>query len=202
METLTGRAGYFDKLFAGDDDPWQYRDRWYERRKRAVTLAALPRERYRRGFEPGCANGELSAALAQRCDRLTCSDISARAVALARQRLLPYPWVDVEQRGVPGHWPAGDFDLLVISEMAYYLDSAALRTLIAQACACLAPDGSLVVCHWRHPIEPWALSAQGVHDAFAAAPGLYRVSAHAEEDFLLDVFSPDRRSVARREGFA
>lgn len=52
---------YFDGLVAGNDDPWAFRQRWYEQRKRAITLAALPRPHYRAIFEPGCANGELSA---------------------------------------------------------------------------------------------------------------------------------------------
>ena len=47
---------YFDELFQGNDDPWAFKQRWYERRKRALTLAALPRERYASVFEPGCAN--------------------------------------------------------------------------------------------------------------------------------------------------
>ncbi|NYS43147.1 SAM-dependent methyltransferase, partial [Pseudomonas syringae pv. actinidiae] len=63
---------YFDELFRNNDDPWAFKKRWYERRKRALTLAALPRERYRAIFEPGCANGELSADLAERCDTLVC----------------------------------------------------------------------------------------------------------------------------------
>ena len=33
--------GYFDRLFETSDDPWAFRQRWYERRKRALTLAAL-----------------------------------------------------------------------------------------------------------------------------------------------------------------
>ena len=34
---------YFDQLFAGNDDPWAFRQRWYEQRKRALTLAVLTR---------------------------------------------------------------------------------------------------------------------------------------------------------------
>ena len=37
---------YFDRLFADNDDPWAFRQRWYERRKRALTLALLTRPRY------------------------------------------------------------------------------------------------------------------------------------------------------------
>ena len=61
---------YFDGLYKSSDDPWNLREGWYERRKRSLTLALLPRPRYRNAFEPGCANGELTAELATRCDAL------------------------------------------------------------------------------------------------------------------------------------
>ena len=73
-------AAYFDGLFAASPDPWGFESRWYEHRKRALTLACLPSLRYRYGYEPGCANGELSAALADRCDRLLVSDGAEKAV--------------------------------------------------------------------------------------------------------------------------
>ena len=91
-------AAYFDDLYRQDDDPWDYRASWYERRKRLLTIAALPRERYRLCFEPACSNGELSALLAQRCDSLYACDISDHAVRLARERLAGLPNVTVEPR--------------------------------------------------------------------------------------------------------
>ena len=47
---------YFAQMYAGSPDPWGFRSRWYEQRKRAVTLAALQQPRYRRGF---CAYTKL-----------------------------------------------------------------------------------------------------------------------------------------------
>ena len=66
---------YFDELCRRSDDPWRLREGWYERRKRSLTLALLPRPRYRNAFEPGCANGELTAELATRCDALLAADL-------------------------------------------------------------------------------------------------------------------------------
>jgi hypothetical protein len=37
-----GHRPYFDALYAASDDPYASRQRWYEARKRAVLLAALP----------------------------------------------------------------------------------------------------------------------------------------------------------------
>ena len=73
----------FTELYADGADPWRA-DSWYERRKRAVVLASLPRERYRRAFEPGCGTGELTLELAARCGAVLASDPVAEAVRRAR----------------------------------------------------------------------------------------------------------------------
>ena len=190
----------FDALFASDTDPWKFRERWYEARKRALTLACLPRARYAHGYEPACANGELSAALAERCDRLLISDGSAAAVALARRRVADCPGVTVAEAWLPDDWPAQRFDLIVLSEVGYYLAPAALEVLAQKAFGSLAPEGDLVLCHWRHPIPDCEQDGDAVHRCFErAGPDLRRWSL-VDPDFRLDVWSGDARSVAQREG--
>ncbi len=195
-------AAYFDDLYRRDDDPWDYRASWYERRKRLLTVAALPRESYRSGFEPACSNGELSVLLAQRCDRLLMCDISEHAVRLARERLAHVRNVAIEQRAMPQAWPEARFDLIVIGELGYYLTREANIELAQRACASLTDDGTLVACHWRHPFEGKLQSADDVHASFDAQPALHRIVQHAEHDLLLDVWSKDGRSVAQGEGIA
>ncbi|MEQ4339553.1 class I SAM-dependent methyltransferase [Pseudomonas syringae] len=190
---------YFNELFLNNEDPWAFKQRWYERRKRALTLAALPRERYRSIFEPGCANGELSADLAGRCDSLVCCDTSNLAVDLARKRLAGLPHAKVLQARLPQQWPQGEFDLIVFSEMGYYLDADDLQGLIDRALAALAPDGQLLACHWRPDIEGCPLNAQAVHDILAARLSMHRLFSHHEQDFLLDLWSRDGTSVAEQE---
>ncbi len=148
---MSSPAAYFEALYRNNDDPWGYRHRWYERRKQQLTLAVLPREHYRSAFEPACSNGELAALLAPRCTALLASDINTRAVRLAAQRMAGVPNVRVEQRALPHEWPRGSFDLIVIGEIAYYLDAAQSAEVAAHACASLTDDGTLLACHWRHP---------------------------------------------------
>lgn len=191
---------YFDGLFSGNDDPWAFRQRWYEQRKRAITLAALPRPHYRAIFEPGCANGELSAELASRCDRLLCCDTSAAAVALARTRLSLLDHAEVRQSRLPGEWPEEKFDLIVISEIGYYLDADDLKRLIVLAEQSLTADGQLLACHWRPPIDGCPLNARQVHDLLHEHLHLPRLVLHQEADFLLELWSREPRSVAALEG--
>ena len=197
---------YFDDLYRNDDDPWCYRTSWYERRKRELVLASLPRERYASGFEPASSNGELSVQLALRCDRLLVCDVNARAVRMARERLADTRNVTVETLSVPEDWPAHRFDLVVISELAYYLSPEMTATLARRAWASLAEDGSFVACHWRHPFDGKLQSADDVHACFDAVFRHHgdgaRIVQHAEADFYLDVWSKDGRSVGEREGLA
>ncbi len=141
---------YFAQLFAASDDPWQFRTRWYERRKRQLILSCLPRQHYGRVFEPACANGELSAALA--CSALLCQDGDPTAVSLARARLHDIPHAVVEQGRLPTDWPSELFDLIVLGEIGYYLSAGEWRQVIEQTLASLAPGGGVLACHWGcHP---------------------------------------------------
>lgn len=194
-------AAYFDDLYHRDDDPWQFSNRWYERRKRALTLAVLPRERFHRALEPGCSIGLLTYDLAQRCDEVLASDVSARAVALARERTADLPGVQVQQFSVPGQWPQGQFDLVVLSEVGYYCAGEDLSTLAEVATRCLTQDGVLVACHWRHLVPDYPVDGDAVHAVLRAQPGLTTLAHHQEEDFVLDVFvRPPAISVAAHEG--
>lgn len=193
---------HFDNLFFESDDPWQFRSRWYEQRKRDLTLACLPRRRYQSAYEPGCANGELSAALATRCDRLLVSDGSVRAVALARQRLAGIDHVEVRHAWLPSQWPTGLFDLVVMSELGYFLSSLAFDGLADRALASLGPGGTLLACHWRRTGADCELDGDEVHRRLEQRLGLARVGHWVDDDFRLDVWCRDARSVAQQEGFA
>jgi len=197
---MPSRADYFDALFEGGDDPWGFKTRWYEQRKRALTLAALTRPRYASAYEPGCANGELSAALADRCDQLLVSDGNTRALALARVRLAALPHVHVLQAWLPDEWPPGRFDLVVISEVGYYLDATALLNLVDRARQSLDEHGTVLACHWKAPIDGCSLTGSQVHEQLGQQldlPHLLRVN---DADFLLDVWCGDATSTAQAEG--
>lgn len=186
---------YFEQMFATSDDPWSFRTRWYEQRKRDITLAALPCQRYQRVFEPACANGELSALLALRSQSLLCQDINAKAVGLARDRLQGFDHVRTEQGRVPEDWPDGHFDLIVLSEVGYFLDEAEWGQVIAKVSSSLVEQGGLLACHWLHAIEGCPQNGHDVHQALADQLGWHRLVRHEEADFLLEYWSPTLASI-------
>lgn len=188
--------GYFDDLYAGNDDPWGLAQRFYEIRKRDLIMASLPRRSFRRAFEPGCALGLLSERLAERCDELMATDVADRAVELARQRLAGRRGVTVSRQRIPEQWPHGEFDLIVLSEVGYYCPD--LATLCVAVERSLSQDGVLLACHWRHPAPDHPHSAEQVHTALGS--GLRLLASHLEEDFRLDVWSRSGESIARAHG--
>jgi SAM-dependent methyltransferase len=181
--------GYFDAMYEAAPDPWGFEDRWYERRKYAVSLALLPHQRYRSAFEPGCSIGVLTAMLAPRCDRLLSCDVAAGAVQAAVRRTRDLPQVLIEQRHIPRQWPAGRFDLIVFSEILYYFGDSDLEQVLDHAVSALRPGGTLLAVHWRHPVPEYPRSGDDVHLVLAARPGLARLAGHDEEDFLAETYS-------------
>ncbi|MCZ2837347.1 SAM-dependent methyltransferase [Modestobacter sp. VKM Ac-2985] len=193
---------FFDAMYAAAEDPWSMRTRWYERRKYSLTTAVLPQERYGDGLEVGCSVGELTARLAGRCDRLTGWDASAAAVARATARVAGAGQVRIEQAAVP-HRPLPQVDLLVLSEVLYYLDAADLQRFLAQVPAAVRPGGTVVAVHWRHPVPEYPQTGDAVHEALRAALPWPRVATHEEPDLLLDCWvaadDPRAASVAAAE---
>lgn len=189
FEPEEGAIGdHFEALHRVSADPWSVRTRWYERRKRALTCAVLPKERYASGFEIGCSNGEMSALLAERCDALVCVDSAPTAVALAAERTADAAGVQVQRMRVPGEWPEGSFDLVVVSEVAYYLAADQWAAAVDRIVGSLAEGGQVVLCHWMGQADDFAQSGWDAHAAFANRSGLRVLVQHHDEEFLLEVF--------------
>lgn len=201
-------VSHFDALYAAARDPWGFEHRWYEERKRSVTLSALPERRYGTAYEPGCSTGVLTEALAGRCGSLLASDASTVALARAAERLADRRGVRLERRVLPQEWPDGTFDLVLLSEILYYFADDDLREVAERAVAAVAAGGTLLAVHWRHPSADHPQPVASVDRALAAAAGgLVRTVRHREDDFDLVVYlrpgageRAGRLSVAARAG--
>jgi cyclopropane fatty-acyl-phospholipid synthase-like methyltransferase len=199
MSSQNDPKHYFDDLYRDSDDPWKIRSRWYERRKRALTLASLPREHFHRAFEPACGNGELTIELAACCDELIAADISEDAVSLTRERVAAFKHVAVEQMVLPDAWPEGQLDLIVLSEVGYYLNESQLNRVIERMRDSLSDDGAIVACHWRKPIEGWTSNGDEVHATLRGRMQMPLLGHYWDDDLMLDVWTCDARSVHQRE---
>jgi SAM-dependent methyltransferase len=114
-------------------------------------------------------------------------DASGTAVRQARQNLEGVPRARVEQCVVPKAWPDGAFDLVVVSEVGYYLSPEELAHLWNRIEASLDPGGTLVLCHWRHPIAGWELDGDRVHALARQRLGWCTAGLYQERDFVLEL---------------
>ena len=64
LVAMTLKAPYFDRLYGSRPDPWDFRSRPYEIRKRASRWPVFPSAHYSTVFEPGCSIGVLTSDLA------------------------------------------------------------------------------------------------------------------------------------------
>jgi LmbE family N-acetylglucosaminyl deacetylase len=182
--TASAPVSRFTELYADGADPWRG-DSWYERRKRAVVLASLPRERYGLAVEPGCGTGELTVALAARCDAVVASDPVDTAVQRARTRTAGLPGVRIDRVALPGGVPAGPVDLAVFSEVLYYLDDRTVDDTLDRTVAALRPGADVVVVHWRGWPPEAPRDAAATHRMVADRPELDRVVEHVDAEFVL-----------------
>lgn len=157
--TDTIAPDYFEAMYRADPDPWRFRTSDYERGKYAATLDALTRPRYARALEVGCSIGVFTAQLARRCDALLAIDGSATALDAARRACAALSHVRFETRIVPDGFPEGRFDLIVLSEVLYYLHAADLDRVAEKCLDALEPGGDLILCHWLgetdYPLTGW-----------------------------------------------
>jgi SAM-dependent methyltransferase len=179
------RPEFFERLYTADADPWGFETSAYERAKYDATIAALPDRPIASALEVGCSIGVLTERLARHADRLLAVDVSDTALARARERLKDARNVTVERRELPEDMPAGPFDLVVCSEVLYYLDDAAFDATLDGIARAL--QGSLVAVHWRHETERYPLLGDEVHRRLAARFG---PPSHAAwtDDYALDRF--------------
>lgn len=116
-------------LYAASEDTWRHRSAPYEAAKYRATLVALGPGPFREALEIGCGNGTLAGLLAPRCRRLTAIDVTPEAVRLARRDLAHLPHVRVLQGAAPRDLPRLRPDLVVLSEVLYFLTPGEIADL-------------------------------------------------------------------------
>jgi predicted TPR repeat methyltransferase len=184
--TASLTSAYFDRKYAEKLDYWNFETSEYERAKYAHTLQALPRPHYRSIFEIGCSIGVLTALLFQRTDRLLAIDVSEKALAAAQKRC---PLANVKLMHFPREYPVGElFDLIVVSEVAYYWSQPELDLAQKTILDLLELNGNLVLVHWTPEDTDYPLTGDAVHDSFSKLDGLSHVLGHKKATYRLDAF--------------
>ena len=176
---------YFEALYAADPDPWDFAGSDYEREKYAASLDALPHASYAQGLEVGCSIGIFTRLLAARCERLLALDVADTALAQARKTCTADNVV-FENRSIPRDFPDGRFDLIVLSEVLYYLDKAELTQAALLVRSALAPEGVALLVHYLGETN-YPLSGDEAAECFIAASGLCGLRHIRTDAYRIDV---------------
>jgi len=178
---------FFEDLYARKRDPWDFETSAYEAAKYQDTVDTLPRTRYKQALEIGCSIGVLTAQLAGKCDSLLSIDLSERALAIARERCRDLPNVRFRRMMVPHEFPEGEFDLLVVSDVAYYWSEVDLGKSKALIAGHHAGGGHLILVHWTPFVTEHVQTGDAVHETWLKDSRWRLVQGARREKYRIDL---------------
>ena len=179
-------AEFFERKYQENADPWNFGGSAYELGRYDRTMLALAGRKFRSAFEPGCSVGVLTAQLAQVCERVDAVDLSATAVLAAKVRCAGLGNVHVRTGSLADALPQSEVDLVVLSEIGYYLEVEELKRCGAALVKKLVPGGWLLGVHWLGHSQDHRLSGDQVHDILGSLDGLKLEHSERHAGFRLD----------------
>ena len=125
--------------------------------------------------------------LAERCDELLGLDVSETALAVARARCHDKEKISFARMRVPNEMPEGRFDLVVMSEVAYYWSISDLEKTANSMVARHERGGHLILVHLTEDVPDYPLTGDEVHEYWLSRAEWNRVKFCREERFRIDV---------------
>lgn len=151
MSNETWKPEVFESLFQDNPDPWNFENSPYEQRKLARVLECLPPWPVCFAVELGCAIGVGSLALSQYYQHVLAVDASESALAIARQRCSGQGHIRFLKAFLPEEYPvaeASGCDLVLVSEVLYFLTAEDIQRLAVLVTQSLTPAGSILIVNW------------------------------------------------------
>ena len=186
--TQSRSADHFRQIYRSNPDPWAFASSPYEQAKYRQTMAALGDRHFTAGLEVGCSIGILTTLLAARCDTLLGLDLVEEPLQAARTRCANQPHVQFAQMQVPNQWPGRRFDLIVLSEVLYFLSERDIDRCAEHALRVLLPNPVVVMVNWLGSTQD-PTSGDAAAERFIAATSLQLEVKGQErhEGYRLDV---------------
>lgn len=181
---------YFEEIYQRNSDPWDFARSDYEHQKYQATLSVLPAEKYDSAFEIGCSIGVLTAQLAPRAAQLLSVDVSRLALDQAVLRCRDLLNVRFETMQIPNEFPTENFDLIVVSEVGYYLAPTDWQIAADKIIRHTNPGGNIVLVHWTPFVHDYPQTGDQVHERFfaQAQPSAAHIFASRADKYRIDVW--------------
>jgi 2-polyprenyl-3-methyl-5-hydroxy-6-metoxy-1,4-benzoquinol methylase len=175
-------ASHFHQLYQANPDPWGFRTSRYEQAKYRNTVAALGQRTFASGLEVGCSIGILSRMLAPRCARFLGLDIVEDPLPAARARCADQSQARFERMRVPAEWPAERFDLIMLSEVLYFLSASDITRCAQRVMDTLLRGGLVVLVNWSGRTSDPSSGDAAPERFIAATEGVLRVIRQQRHD--------------------
>jgi 2-polyprenyl-3-methyl-5-hydroxy-6-metoxy-1,4-benzoquinol methylase len=186
--TKSRSATHFERLYQSSLDPWDFGTSPYEQSKYRQTLSALGDRHFKSGLEIGCSIGILTRLLALRCDMILGLDIVEAPLQAARTHCVDHPHVRFQRTRVPAEWPHQSFDLIVFSEVLYFLAPADIDYCANRVQASLLPNTTVILVNWLGPTDDPTNGDEAAKRFIDATAGMMTVTRHDRyEGYRLDV---------------
>jgi hypothetical protein len=99
------------------------------------------------------------------------------------------PNVEVRQARIPRDWPDGHFDLIVFSEVLYFLSPADIQATVQQACDALTSAGAILLVNWTGETNTPTTGEEAARLFARDCEGrLEHVLVQPAESYRIDVF--------------
>ena len=118
----------------------------------------------------------------------------------ARLACAAVPWVRFERMDIATAWPDGEFDLIVLSEVLYFLSPAAIALVAERVMASLAPNGAVLLVNWLGLGDDPVSGDDAARMFIAAVPRLTVTQAARETRYRLDVLMNNLSCASRVRG--
>lgn len=190
------RRSFWEDLFE-EPDPWNYGSP-YEQEKYRRQLDLLPERLAGTTLELACAEGRFTEQLSSRVERLIATDISSKALERAKERCAGKDNIEFRQLDLSADSIPEDLDLILCSEVLYYLkDEPELVGVARRLADAVKPGGHILTAHaflvkddkartgfdWENPF-----GAETIARVFADTEGLQLERSLQTELYRIDLF--------------
>ena len=148
----------FERLYLEKSDPWELRSSAYERQKYKRTLDRILERRKgsERVLEVGCSVGTFTRQLAENFQQVVAIDFSDEAIARAAEYCGEKRTIRFIRSNLQSLKLNDAFDVIVCSEILYYIDRRHSAAVCTQLERLLAPNGVIVtVCEATSEPDFW-----------------------------------------------